>query len=188
MPLPCNRRSGIWKNRVEGVCACGVDGVLKEQGGFNRAEDATRRPDSRTHASTQDRSRQAATALPLAATPGTKRYSRRRHIQAIDGEEHDMQIKIEIDVKPEELRRFLGLPDVSGIQDEIISFLRDKVGQASEFGGGFVKSNLDVLKNIVTRSRSRILPRKLRQRRKCVYASGPPGKAESFPNKKAAVE
>lgn len=63
-----------------------------------------------------------------------------------------MQIKIEIDVKPEELRRFLGLPDVSGIQDEIIAFLRDKVGQASEFdAGGFVKSNLDVLKNIVSK-------------------------------------
>jgi len=63
-----------------------------------------------------------------------------------------MQIKIEIDVKPEELRRFLGLPDVSGIQDEIINFLRDKVGQASEFdAGGFVKSNLDVLKNIVSK-------------------------------------
>lgn len=63
-----------------------------------------------------------------------------------------MQIKIEIDVKPEELRRFLGLPDVSGIQDEIIAFLRDKVGQASEFdAGGFVKSNFDVLKNIVSK-------------------------------------
>ena len=63
-----------------------------------------------------------------------------------------MQIKIEIDVKPEELRRFLGLPDVSGIQDEIITFLRDKVGQASEFdAGGFVKSNFDVLKNIVSK-------------------------------------
>ena len=63
-----------------------------------------------------------------------------------------MQIKIEIDVKPEELRRFLGLPDVAGIQDEIINFLRDKVGQASEFdAGGFVKSNLDVLKNIVSK-------------------------------------
>ena len=63
-----------------------------------------------------------------------------------------MQIKIEIDVKPEELRRFLGLPDVSGIQDEIITFLRDKVGQASEFdAGSFVKSNFDVLKNIVSK-------------------------------------
>lgn len=63
-----------------------------------------------------------------------------------------MQIKIEIDVKPEELRRFLGLPDVSGLQEEIISFLRDKVGAASEFdAGGFVKSNFDALKNIVAK-------------------------------------
>lgn len=63
-----------------------------------------------------------------------------------------MQIKIEIDVKPEELRRFLGLPDVSGLQEEIISFLRDKVGAASEFdAGGFVKSNFDAIKNIVAK-------------------------------------
>ncbi|MGH8430256.1 MAG: hypothetical protein ACREUF_07615, partial [Solimonas sp.] len=69
-----------------------------------------------------------------------------------------MQIKIEIDVKPEELRRFLGLPDISGLQDDIVAFLRDKVGAASEFdAAGFVKHNLDVLrkrgpwKNIVAR-------------------------------------
>ena len=63
-----------------------------------------------------------------------------------------MQIKIEIDVKPEELRRFLGLPDVSGLQDEIVAFLRDKVEAASEFdAGGFVKSNFDALKNIVAK-------------------------------------
>ncbi|PPE75977.1 hypothetical protein C3942_03600 [Solimonas fluminis] len=69
-----------------------------------------------------------------------------------------MQIKIEIDVKPEELRRFLGLPDVSGLQDDIVAFLRDKVGAAGEFdAAGFVKQNLDNLrkrgpwKNIVAR-------------------------------------
>ena len=43
-----------------------------------------------------------------------------------------MQIKIEIDVKPEELRRFLGLPDVAGLQEEVINFLRDKVSDANE--------------------------------------------------------
>ncbi|MGH8462389.1 MAG: hypothetical protein ACRESS_12340 [Stenotrophobium sp.] len=59
-----------------------------------------------------------------------------------------MQIKIEIDVKPEELRRFLGLPDISGLQEEIIAFLRDKVGAASEFdAAGFVKSNIETLRN-----------------------------------------
>lgn len=69
-----------------------------------------------------------------------------------------MQIKIEIDVKPEELRRFLGLPDITGLQDDIVAFLRDKVGAASDFdAAGFVKHNLDALrkrgpwKNIVAR-------------------------------------
>lgn len=59
-----------------------------------------------------------------------------------------MQIKIEIDVKPEELRRFLGLPDVSGLQEDIVAFLREKVGAASEFDAtGFVKQNLDTLRS-----------------------------------------
>lgn len=52
-----------------------------------------------------------------------------------------MQIRVEIEVTPEELRRFLGLPDVTGLQEDIISFLRDKVGAASEFDAtGFVKN------------------------------------------------
>jgi hypothetical protein len=59
-----------------------------------------------------------------------------------------MQIKIEIDVKPEELRRFLGLPDIAGLQEEIIAFLREKVGAATEFdAAGFVKANLETLRN-----------------------------------------
>lgn len=59
-----------------------------------------------------------------------------------------MQIKIEIDVKPDELRRFLGLPDVAGIQDEVIQFLRTKVGQANESfnPGEFVKGNFENLR------------------------------------------
>lgn len=58
-----------------------------------------------------------------------------------------MQIRVEIDVKPDELRRFLGLPDVSGLQDDIVAFLRDKVGAASEFDAtGFVRTNLDTLR------------------------------------------
>jgi hypothetical protein len=83
-----------------------------------------------------------------------------------------MQIKVEIDVKPEELRRFLGLPDVSGLQDEIINFLRDKVGAASDFdAGGFVKGNFDLLKNIVSKvtikdsSAEEAAPEKPRKRR-----------------------
>lgn len=58
-----------------------------------------------------------------------------------------MQIRVEVEVTPEELRRFLGLPDVTGLQEDIITFLRDKVGAATEFdASSFVKNNLEALK------------------------------------------
>lgn len=59
-----------------------------------------------------------------------------------------MQIKIEIDVKPEELRRFLGLPDVAGLQEDLINFVRGKVGHAAENfdPASFVRTNLDTLR------------------------------------------
>lgn len=58
-----------------------------------------------------------------------------------------MQIKIEIDVRPDELRRFLGLPDVAGLQDDVIAFVRDKLGAAGEFDAShFVKTNIETLR------------------------------------------
>jgi len=59
-----------------------------------------------------------------------------------------MQIRIEIDVKPEELRRFLGLPDVAGLQEDILAYLRDKVGDASDtfHPGDFVRENISSLR------------------------------------------
>ena len=72
-----------------------------------------------------------------------------------------MQIKIEIDLKPEELRRFLGLPDVAGLQEDVIQFLRDKIGSASESfdPASFVKDNLQTLskpwKKIMEAARAR---------------------------------
>lgn len=58
-----------------------------------------------------------------------------------------MQIKVEIQLTPEELRRFLGLPDVGGLQDDIIGLLRNKVGAASEFdASGFLRQNLEALR------------------------------------------
>lgn len=59
-----------------------------------------------------------------------------------------MQIRIEIDVKPEELRRFLGLPDVAGLQEDILAYLRDKVGDASDtfHPGDFVRQNITSLR------------------------------------------
>jgi hypothetical protein len=60
-----------------------------------------------------------------------------------------MQIKIEIDMKPEELRRFLGLPDVAGLQEDVVQFLREKIGSASESfdPASFVKDNIKTLRN-----------------------------------------
>jgi hypothetical protein len=60
-----------------------------------------------------------------------------------------MQIKIEIDVKPEELRRFLGLPDVAGLQEDVVQFLREKIGSASESfdPASFVKENIQNIRN-----------------------------------------
>lgn len=58
-----------------------------------------------------------------------------------------MLIKIEIDVRPEELRRFLGLPDVAGLQEDVVAFLREKLGAATEFDASqFVKSNFETLR------------------------------------------
>lgn len=58
-----------------------------------------------------------------------------------------MQVRIEIDVKPEELRRFLGLPDVGGLQDDFIDYLREKVGSAGEFDApAFLRGNIDTLR------------------------------------------
>lgn len=71
-----------------------------------------------------------------------------------------MQIKVEIDVKPEELRRFLGLPDVAGLQEDLVSFLRDKVGQASENlspAAEFVRDNLGSLKDSGSAAVQRLL-------------------------------
>lgn len=71
-----------------------------------------------------------------------------------------MQIKVEIDVKPEELRRFLGLPDVAGLQEDIVAFLRDKVGQASENlspAADFVRGNLGSLKDTGSAAVQRLL-------------------------------
>lgn len=71
-----------------------------------------------------------------------------------------MQIKVEIDVKPEELRRFLGLPDVAGMQEDLVAFLRDKVGQASENlspAAEFVRDNLGSLKDTGSAAMQRLL-------------------------------
>jgi hypothetical protein len=62
-----------------------------------------------------------------------------------------VDIKVEISMTPEELRRFLGLPDVGGLQDDLIDFLRSKMGAAGDVAADFdatdfVRSNFDTLR------------------------------------------
>lgn len=38
-----------------------------------------------------------------------------------------MNIKIDIEMTPEELRRFMGLPDVSGVQEVIMGKVKDSI-------------------------------------------------------------
>lgn len=54
-----------------------------------------------------------------------------------------MRIKIEIDLKPEELQRFLGLPDVGAMREEVMRFVKDRIAADP---AGFVRDNLDQIR------------------------------------------
>jgi hypothetical protein len=54
-----------------------------------------------------------------------------------------MKIKIEIDLKPEELQRFLGLPDVGAMREEVMQFVKERIAADP---AGFVLENLDQLR------------------------------------------
>jgi len=43
-----------------------------------------------------------------------------------------MRIKVDVDASPEELRRFLGLPDVSALQDEVVEGVRRRMQEGWE--------------------------------------------------------
>lgn len=53
-----------------------------------------------------------------------------------------MRIKMEIDMKPEELQRFLGMPDVAAMREEILRFIKERVAADP---AGFLMDNLDRL-------------------------------------------
>ncbi len=59
-----------------------------------------------------------------------------------------MQIKVEIDLKPEELRQFLGIPDVLGIQEDLFRYAREKLADGVEGidPKSFVKENMDAVR------------------------------------------
>ena len=39
-----------------------------------------------------------------------------------------MKIRVEFELTPEEFRQSLGLPNISGLQDEALSMLKDRIG------------------------------------------------------------
>lgn len=43
-----------------------------------------------------------------------------------------MRVKLDIDATPEEFRRVMGLPDVSGLNDELTDRLRERILEAVE--------------------------------------------------------
>ena len=43
-----------------------------------------------------------------------------------------MKITVDVDVTPEELRRFLGLPNVEGLQEEMLKMAQQRLGESSQ--------------------------------------------------------
>jgi len=109
-----------------------------------------------------------------------------------------MRIKIEIDVEPDELRRFLGLPDVAGFQEDLIQFLREKVGAASDNfdPASFVRDNLQSLRQssawqkIVAAAKtktSRAKPRATRAKQRATAKKAPPRRSKQTPPPESAA-
>lgn len=40
-----------------------------------------------------------------------------------------MKIKIDVEVTPQEFRTLIGLPDVAGLQEDVIEYIREKMAQ-----------------------------------------------------------
>lgn len=59
-----------------------------------------------------------------------------------------MRIKIDVEVTPEEVRTLIGLPDIKGIQDDLVDYVRDKMGK----GAGGVDDAVSLIKQLGTDS------------------------------------
>jgi hypothetical protein len=77
-----------------------------------------------------------------------------------------MKVKVEIDMKPEELQRFLGMPDVGALREEVLRYIKERIASDP---AGFVLENLEQL------GRSRPLRRFL-YGRQAAEGSGPRGR------------
>ncbi len=43
-----------------------------------------------------------------------------------------MKINVEVDITPEELRRFLGLPNVEGLQEEMLKMAQERLQESGQ--------------------------------------------------------
>ena len=53
-----------------------------------------------------------------------------------------MKVKVEIDMKPEELQRFLGMPDVNAMREEVMKFIKERIAADP---AGFLMDNLETI-------------------------------------------
>jgi hypothetical protein len=53
-----------------------------------------------------------------------------------------MKVKVEIDMKPEELQRFLGMPDVNAMREEVMRFIKERIAADP---AGFLLDNLETI-------------------------------------------
>ena len=51
-----------------------------------------------------------------------------------------MKINVEVDLTPEELRRFMGLPDVGGIQKQMLEQFAQGISESSEQRDDFLRN------------------------------------------------
>ena len=51
-----------------------------------------------------------------------------------------MKVKVEIDMKPEEMQRFLGMPDVNAMREEVMKFIKERIAADP---AGFLMDNLE---------------------------------------------
>ena len=51
-----------------------------------------------------------------------------------------MKINVEVDLTPEELRRFLGLPDVGGIQKQVLEQVTKGIAESAERRDEFLRN------------------------------------------------
>ena len=54
-----------------------------------------------------------------------------------------MKVKVEIDMRPEELQRFLGMPDVGAMREEVMKFIKERIAADP---AGFLLDNLESIR------------------------------------------